>query len=549
MNLKLREAKTVIAVGVIWLAVGICTFPSAIHGMNWSDGSQIFHFANRLLHGSFPYRDYIYQIGFLPILVDALFQSIFGERFLSTVISLFLFRVGVITFIYLLARENASRTAAVLAALGMTFLWPVLYQGGGHYLVEFLLFASMYLLVSGLKGSSPRLRSGAAGMLLFALIAVRQGDGVMIWAACAAVIAIHAFKNPDTYASPVLLPFLGGSAMSLLLICGTLAFRGALGTAAKQLFIDGPAKKDIHFVRSFADALTGGAIGLREVLRFDLVPAAVCVVAIYILHRRGKDAASFMLASLFLLVVFGFVWQEVRQWRIGNNFDPYAYGNILNYDLPRVLLTLAVPLAILWPRQFEMTFCLPAPLFSLVGAVTLAAVWARQLSWIGRSMTDNPLLAFGIAVCVLMSTCMSNRLRIVLFSALLTVTFGAFCLRAISGRTLTAYEGYYHDNEYMANHPMLANIKISRQKAEALAFLTQNVKKNESCFIVGSSPVLYTLLSCKNPTNVDSTYVDFYTTEDGIRIAAALARSKPKWIIDKPNPPIPFGIDVPVGDV
>ncbi|MDV2995556.1 MAG: hypothetical protein N4J56_005210 [Chroococcidiopsis sp. SAG 2025] len=41
--------------------------------------------------------------------------------------------------------------------------------------------------------------------------------------------------------------------------------------------------------------------------------------------------------------------------------------------------------------------------------------------------------------------------------------------------------------------------------------LRQNIKPGESCFIYGSAPVLYTLLKCKNPTLVDTTYSDFYT--------------------------------------
>ena len=136
------------------------------------------------------HRDYSYQIGFLPILLDAASQSIFGARLLSSIIVLYLLRAGMITFVYLLVRRLASPTAALLVALGVTFLWPTIYQGGAHYLVEFLFFTSMYLLLVGLKDSSA-IACGICGVTLSTIVAVRQGDGILMWGAGAGILGLQ----------------------------------------------------------------------------------------------------------------------------------------------------------------------------------------------------------------------------------------------------------------------------------------------------------------------------------------------------------------------
>src|SRR6185436_4837201 len=71
---------------VAFAAIAVATIavraPFLHHGMTFSDASWFFHFGRRALQGDVPYRDYVFQVGPLPIYVDALFQKLFGGTYL-----------------------------------------------------------------------------------------------------------------------------------------------------------------------------------------------------------------------------------------------------------------------------------------------------------------------------------------------------------------------------------------------------------------------------------------------------------------------------------
>src|SRR5262245_46571188 len=72
------NAVALVAIAVFVLATHV---RYALHGMCFHDPSWYFHFGNSTLHGAVPYRDYIFQVGPLPIYVDAGFQGVFGETY------------------------------------------------------------------------------------------------------------------------------------------------------------------------------------------------------------------------------------------------------------------------------------------------------------------------------------------------------------------------------------------------------------------------------------------------------------------------------------
>jgi hypothetical protein len=516
--------------------------------MNWSDGSQVFHFGNRLLHGSFPYRDYVYQIGLLPIVTDALAQRLAGERFLSSLLVVFFLKGAAISCIYLIARGFTSTGAAVLLAIGGAFMNPLLYAGGAHYYVECLFFAATYLFVAGL-GIPSALRCGLAGFSLAMIVAVRQGDGVLLLLACVGVLVIYAFRERDKYLWPLFAPALLGILAGLAVIAAMLAAHGALANAATQLFIEGPEKKNIRLWQSSVDAITGGATGLGELLKYNLTPAALTLGVFYVMWR-GRTPMSKRRSLVFGFVVglgfVGFLRQQVVVWREGAGFDAYAYANVLGYDVPRVLLTAVVPFSCFWPKRSEAALGIPHPVFSIVAAMTLALVWARQLSWSGRPLTDHGLLMCMTIVFAIMPATMSRQWKTTLCATFAALTVGAFALQALTHHSLTTYDGPYEANAFESDHPMLVHLKVTKEKVAALDFLRQHVTPGDSCFIYGSAPVLYTLLGCRNPTLIDSTYPDFFTPLDAAQAIEALMARPPKWIIDKPNDPVPFYIGSPV---
>ena len=73
-----------VALGVIAIGIFLTHRPLVMHGMTWNDSAWYFHFGNRLLHGAVPYRDYVFQVGPLPIVVDAGFEAAPAETYTSS---------------------------------------------------------------------------------------------------------------------------------------------------------------------------------------------------------------------------------------------------------------------------------------------------------------------------------------------------------------------------------------------------------------------------------------------------------------------------------
>jgi len=139
---RFRESSSLL---LLLIVIILISFPLSLYGMNWSDTSQIFHFGNRILHGDFPYRDFDYQTGFIGIGIDAFFQKILGENYLSSLIARLLVKTTTLFFFYLSCRQFASRLISFSLCGGWLFMHPVLYRGGNdNYVTLFLSITSFF---------------------------------------------------------------------------------------------------------------------------------------------------------------------------------------------------------------------------------------------------------------------------------------------------------------------------------------------------------------------------------------------------------------------
>src|SRR5216683_2873756 len=78
-----RIPADVIALVAITVGVIVTHVPFERHGMCFNDPSWYFHFGRRVLDGDVPYRDFVFQVGPLPIYTDAAFQKIFGSTYVA----------------------------------------------------------------------------------------------------------------------------------------------------------------------------------------------------------------------------------------------------------------------------------------------------------------------------------------------------------------------------------------------------------------------------------------------------------------------------------
>ncbi|MBD2678185.1 MULTISPECIES: hypothetical protein [Nostoc] len=560
-----RETSTLF---LLLIVIILISFPLSLYGMNWSDTSQIFHFGNRILHGDFPYKDFDYQTGFIGIVIDAFFQKILGENYLSSLIARLLVKISTLFFFYLSCRQFTSRLISFSVSSGWLFMHPVLYRGGNDNYVTLFLSITIFFLILGLNKLTKKasfIYLTTAGFFLALVMAARQSNGTICIGVTLAVLVVYIWRNikKENYLLSVLAPFLIGIILGLGLIVGVLLWNNSLSQALYHLFIGASEKKYISTFSSLIDALSGGAIyynsSIAQILIYLVFPLLLCLLAFLIIikpeelvfnqnfnppgfittsfNRKcnyvrqiiirflNKYRLKFTIVIIILLIVSALLGKIF----LGEN-------NIISYDIPRTFFSLALIASCIFPEKSKQFFGLPYPIFPLLIALTLGTTWAMQMSWPGRPYTDDDVLIFSAILTIIMSTKISPSWKKGLALAFLFITasvFSGYVVRDSIGVEAKYYiSGFYQNTRYPLEHPMTKFVKVTKEKVQAFSMLQQNIKPGDSCFIYGSASVLYTLLDCQNPTHIDITNSDALTLKIAREAVSVLKANPPKWIVD-----------------
>ncbi|RCJ19902.1 hypothetical protein A6S26_04000 [Nostoc sp. ATCC 43529] len=569
MNIQIQKSNLVRETSTIFLLLIVIifiSFPLSLHGMNWSDTSQIFHFGNRILHGDFPYRDFDYQTGFIGIAIDAFFQRILGENYLSSLVARLLVKITTLFFFYLSCRQFTSRLISFSLCSGWLFIHPVLYRGGNDNYVTLFLSITSFLIIIGLNNITEKasfIYLTTAGFFLALVMAARQSNGTICIVVTLAVLLIYISRNLEKYLLSVLAPFLIGIVLGLGLIVGALLSNNSLSQAFYHLFIGASEKKDISTFFSLIDALSGGAIyrnsSIAGIFFYLVFPLVLCVVAFLIIknpeklvfsqkfnsneltatpdHRTSNEEGNRRIRLLnryHLITTIVFIILLLVGAFLGNRI--LGDNKIIYYDIPRTFFSLALVASCIFPEKSKQFFGLPYPIFPLLIALTLGTTWAMQMSWPGRPYTDNDVLIFSAMLTIIMSTKISTNWKKGLALTFLFITasvFSVYVVRDSIGVEAKSYiPSFYQNTRYPLEHPMTKFVKVTKEKAQALSMLQQNINPGDSCFIYGSASVLYTLLNCQNPTRIDITNSDALTLKTAREAVSILKANPPKWIVD-----------------
>jgi hypothetical protein len=532
----------VIGIVVIAVAMILLRRRALQHGMCFNDPTWYFHFGNRTLHGAVPYRDYIFQVGPLPIYVDALAQKLFGETYIASQYAGLFVVILRVSVMWLLARRLVGTLAgagvAIFCAVDPVFAFS--HHWSTPYAQLFVVLSGLFfLLASRADGRRALVYLGLAGMSAGLIVSARQASastiGIAIVIASAVMLARKEFFTPRRSAALWI-----GFAAGIAVVFVVLAALGALGPAIQQLFLDAPQKKSVHGLRSFFDAISGGALvvggsytWLHGLLEFLGIPIVIVAGMAYLASQeRPVPAATVAMLVMPIALVIGLVTRDAQ----------------LNYlsDLPRTLLSLITLTTLLSPRLLERWFGL-SPVIALgLGIVPLASDAALELSLPGRGWGDSTSLVTGVILVTLASTKLSGRLKQGVCGTLALaglIHLGvAWHYRQNPFASPLASEGRPRDNNVSSPNPRLEGVRISQARRTALAWLNQQVTPGSSCFVYGNLPVLYTLLACHNPTRIDTTAADFLTGKDAEAAIAELRAHPPDFIVAQEkqwmNPPL-----------
>ncbi len=519
-----------IALVAIALAV-IATHASVlVRGMPFNDPAWYFHFGQRALDGDVPYRDYVFQVGPLPIYVDAGFQALFGERYLSSMYAGVFIKIVRVWIVWAIARRLAGPRAAALFAtfcvLDVTFGW--LHHWSTPYSQLFLTASGLgFVCAARAEGRRALVWLALAGLFAGLVVAARQSTAILI-ALLLVGSSLVLLARREYFTARRVLALWGGYAAAYVIVFGALALLGAFRPAVQQMFLDAPQKKSVSALHSTLDAISGGALVLHDwtwwggFLLLIALPAIFVAVALRLSARGGTvSSATFALLAVPVLVVVGMLYRNA------------ALATI--HDLPRTFLTATTALAVLFPARMRSWLGVEPIVAVGLGGLALASDWANEMSFPGRGWGDNVSTIVGGVLLVLASGRLAARLKLVLcagFAMIGLVHFTVCKVRDVHPFTKdTAVEGKLSESKWSSRNPVLRGLRVTEARKEILHWLEQQVPPGSTCFMYGNLPVLYDLLRCKNPTRVDTTIADFLSVDDAREVIATLQAAPPEHII------------------
>ncbi len=519
-----------IALVAIALAV-IATHASVLQrGMPFNDPAWYFHFGQRALDGDVPYRDYVFQVGPLPIYVDAGFQSLFGERYLSSLYAGMFVKIVRVWIVWAIARRLAgARAAALFAAfcvLDVTFGW--IHHWSTPYSQLFLTASGLcFVCAARAEGRRAYVMLALAGLFAGLVVSARQSTAILI-ALLLFGSSLILLARREYFTARRVLALWGGYAAAFAIVFGALALLGASGPAVQQMFLDAPQKKSVSVLHSTLDAISGGALVLHGfswwggfLLLIGLPAVLVGVMLSWSARGRAVSSVTFALLAVPVLVVVGMLSRHA------------ALATI--HDLPRTFLTATTALAVLLPARMRSWLGVE-PIVALgLGGLALASDWANEMSFPGRGWGDNVSTIVGAVLLLLASGKLAGRLKLVLcagFAVIGLVHFTVCKLRDVHPFTKdTAVESKLADNKWSSRNPVLRGLRVTEARKEILHWLEQQVPPGSTCFMYGNLIAVYDLLRCDNPTRVDTTIADFLSIDDAHEVIATLRAAPPAFLI------------------
>jgi 4-amino-4-deoxy-L-arabinose transferase-like glycosyltransferase len=513
----------------------------------FNDPSWYFHFGHRALLGDVPYRDYIFQVGPLPIYVDALFQKLMGVKYIASMYAALFIHVLRVFVAWMLARRLAGGPAAALLCVFCAF---DLYFGWAHhwswqYAQLFLLLAGLCIVLASRATAERRARwwFALAGLSCGLVVSARQPTAMTSGAILLVATAILVVRSHLTRQRFIALWL--GFAAAIVLVFGPLACAGALGSAIQQMFLDAPEKKSVSVVTAVLDAVSGGAAVIYQVpwwaglLRYLALPIALVASVLYLAAHSEHRVPQRSLAAV--LLPFALVIALATRYA-----DLFYFA-----DVPRCWFTATTALAALAPDRMRAWLRVEPMIAVALGALPLAADWALEMSYPGRGWGDWPALATGAVMLALSSGWLTARAKTVLCATLCAASLIHLAVFLIAGLNpfakIEASDGRLDETQFQTRAPELRGMHVSESRQKALAWLSSQIPRGSTCFMYGTIPMIYDLLRCHNPTRLDVTIPDFLTARDAEDTIAILRAHPPDYLIAQEmsfmNPPLSVDIE------
>lgn len=537
MSLRSPTLRSGVTVVVAFIAIAalvlVPRIPFIHQGLAFNDASWMFHYGHRVLNGAVPYRDFVFQVGPLPIYVDAGFQAIFGAKLVASLYAAAAIHVVRVLAVWAVARRLAgARTAAALCvfcSFDLSFGWA--HHWSWAYAQLFITTGALGFVVASRAATERRRLFGLvlAGSSAGFILASRQASAVMIVALL--LVASVALLARGRLSRREMLAIWGGVAAGIAIVLLALVCLGALGPAIQQMLLDAPEKKGAGSIRAVLDAVSGGALVLpgatwgQGVIQYLVLPMAGVSMVMRLLRQR--DNATVSVGSVGMLLVPGFI--------VLGLFLQYAKIEIS--DLVRMFFSVTIAVTVQDPSRCQRWFGIEPLLVVGLTGLPLASEWAMEMSFPGRGWTDHGSLVVGAILFLLASARVANGIKFgvcVAFAACGLVHFGWFLQADRQPFALPGPDdGTRSLARFTSSEPVLEGLRMSEPRQRTVAWLSSQVPAGSTCFLYGTDSALYDVLRCKNPTRIDTTIPDFITVRDAQQALSALQDAPPDFIISQ----------------
>jgi hypothetical protein len=536
-----------VAIAVAMLAIHR---PFIRHGMSFNDPTWYFHFGQRTLAGDVPYRDYVFQVGPLPIYMDAAFQAVFGAKYAASLYAALLVKILRVFVIWMIARRLAGARAAALLCVfcALDPMFSFAHHWSTSYAELFFTLGGLFLLLArraaeagagagaGAGERRVRVHLVLAGCATALVLSARQASvvtiGMLLLVATAILLARKQFFTPARF-----IALWAGFAAGVLLVLGFLAAIGALEPAIRQMFLEAAEKKAVGGLHSFLDAISGGAfVVYLGSMGFSWWSGP--------LHYLGLSMAIVLVAARL-----GGYAREVSLQTVGVLLLPslLVLGLFLRFgslewvtDLPRMFLSVTTAVAVLSYERARRWFGLDPIVAIGLGALPLASDWALEMSFPGRGWGDVWGLCTGLILVSLATSHVGERAKQAICAALAAAGLLHFAVHLAHDTNpfgkFDANDGTLTENSRSPHilgerRKVFWGLRVTEWRAQAVEWLGEEVPPGATCFIYANLPSLYDVLGCTNPTRVDTTIVDFPSRNDANAVAAVLRASPPDFIL------------------
>ncbi|MDV2995554.1 MAG: hypothetical protein N4J56_005208 [Chroococcidiopsis sp. SAG 2025] len=276
------------------------------------DSALYFHLGNRLLHNDFPYRDYVFQVGFIPIIIfDAFFQNILGQSYYASLFAAFIVKATNLLVYYFIFRQFSSQVISVALCSGFALMNSSLVHWSTSYVYLFLSISALFIIL-GLnkleKGSSTLsfLYIAISGFSLALVIGARQSNGTLCILVTLGVILIYSLRSPKKIFTYSNYSFYFRFSIRFRSISFILSSESSTSPSLSTTFLDASEKKRVGGFAALIDVFLGGLkfdSSIKEIIKVVVIPILLSAIVFKLIQYPIKANSKYNVNLIGILLL------------------------------------------------------------------------------------------------------------------------------------------------------------------------------------------------------------------------------------------------------